>query len=91
MVEPLRPEAAFADALASSKGSCRAATELPFEMCGVRLDVLCALHLGWMGKTYGKDEFLGQVVLFCKALYRRGSAFSSWAPFRRRNRIWFGL
>ena len=75
-------EAAFADALCLFEGFLSGQRpNFPFEMCDVCLDVLCALHLGWMGETYGKDEFLGQVVLFCKALYRRGSAFLELGAF----------
>ena len=75
-------EAAFADALCLFEGFLSGQQpNFPFEMCDVCLDVLCALHLGWMGKTYGKDEFVGQVVLFCKALYRRGSAFLELGAF----------
>ena len=75
-------EAAFADALCLFEGFLSGQQpNFPFEMCDVCLDVLCALHLGWMGKTYGEDEFVGQVVLFCKALYRRGSAFLELGAF----------
>ena len=75
-------EAAFADALCLLEGFLSGQQpNFPFEMCDVCLDVLCALHLGWMGKTYGKDEFVGQVALFCKALYRRGSAFLELGAF----------
>ncbi len=75
-------EAAFADALCLFEGFLSGQQpNFPFEMCDVCLDVLCALHLGWMGKTYGKDEFVGQVALFCKALYRRGSAFLELGAF----------
>ncbi len=75
-------EAAFADALCLFEGYLSGQQpNFPFEMCDVCLDVLCALHLGWMGKTYGEDEFVGQVVLFCKALYRRGSAFLELGAF----------
>ncbi len=75
-------EAAFADALCLFEGYLSGQQpSFPFEMCDVCLDVLCALHLGWMGKTYGKDEFVGRVVLFCKALYRRGSAFLELGAF----------
>ena len=75
-------EAAFADALCLFEGFLSGQQpSFPFEMCDVCLDVLCALHLGWMGKTYGKDEFVGQVALFCKALYRRGSAFLELGAF----------
>jgi hypothetical protein len=34
-----------------------------------------------MDTTYGEDDFVGQVVLFCKALYRRGSAFLELGAF----------
>ena len=34
-----------------------------------------------MGKTYGNDAFVGEVVLFCKALYRRGSAYLELGAF----------
>ena len=75
-------EAAFADALCLFEGFLSGQQpNFPFEMCDVCLDVLCALHLGWMGETYGEDEFVGQVVLFCKALYRRGSAFLELGAF----------
>ena len=75
-------EAAFTDARCMFEGFLSGQRpNFPFEMCDVCLDVLCALHLGWMGETYGEDEFVGQVVLFCKALYRRGSAFLELGAF----------
>ena len=75
-------EAAFADARCMFEGFLSGQRpNFPFEMCDVCLDVLRVLHLGWMGETYGEDEFVGQVVLFCKALYRRGSAFLELGAF----------